>query len=83
MFEYTDPSLRGEVYSNMNSGVLELKLHEVHFADKFSGAELARRRRTFSAKCTEFSFNPNVNEEVAKYPDAELARRGVLGLPLS
>ena len=45
MFEYTDPSLRGEVYSNMNFGVLELKLHEVHFADKFSGAELARRRR--------------------------------------
>jgi hypothetical protein len=37
----------------------------------------------FSAKCTECSFNPNVNEEVAKYPDAELARRGVLGLPLS
>ena len=36
-----------------------------------------------SAKCTECSFNPNVNEEVAKYPDAELARRGVLGLPLS
>ena len=44
--EFTDPSLRGEVNSNMNSGVLELKLHEVHFADKFSGAELARRRRT-------------------------------------
>ena len=36
-----------------------------------------------SAKCTECSFNPNVNEEVAKYPDAELARRGVLGLPPS
>ena len=36
-----------------------------------------------SAKCTECSFNPNVNKEVAKYPDAELARRGVLGLPLS
>ena len=46
IFEFTDPSLRGEVNSNMNSGVLELKLHEVHFADKFSGAELARRRRT-------------------------------------
>ena len=46
MFEYTNQSLRGEVYSNMNLGVLELKLHEVHFADKFSGAELARLRRT-------------------------------------
>ena len=46
MFEYIDPSLRGDVYSNMNSGVLELKLHEVHFADKFSGAEFVRRRRT-------------------------------------
>ena len=46
MFEYTNPSLRGEVYSTMNSGVLELKLHKVHFADRFSGAELARQRRT-------------------------------------
>ena len=36
--------LQGEVNLNMNLGVLELKLHEVHFADKFSGAELARRR---------------------------------------
>ena len=46
MFEFTDPSLRGEVNSNTNSGVLELKLHEVHFAHNFSGAELARQRRT-------------------------------------
>ena len=45
MFEYTDPSLQGEVYSNMNLGVLELRLHKVHFGDKFSEAELARRRR--------------------------------------
>ena len=30
-----------------------------------------------------YSFSPNVNEEVAKYPNAKLARRGVLGLPLS
>ena len=29
MFEYTHPSLRGEVCSSMNLGVLELKLHEV------------------------------------------------------
>ena len=46
MFQYTNPSLRGEVYSNMNSGVLELKLHEGHFVDKFSRAKLASRRRT-------------------------------------
>ena len=46
MFEYSDPSLQGEVYSNMNLDVLELKLHKVHFADKFSGAKLVRRRRT-------------------------------------
>ena len=46
MFEYTNQSLRGEVYSSMNSGVLELKLREVHFPDKFSKAELARLRRT-------------------------------------
>ena len=44
--KFTDPSLQGEVNSNMNLGVLELKLHEVHFSVKFSGAELARRRRT-------------------------------------
>ena len=43
MFEYTDPSLQREVYSNMTSGVLELKLHEVYFADKFFGAKLARQ----------------------------------------
>ena len=35
------------------------------------------------AKCTECSFNPNVNEEVAKYPNADLARQGVLCLPQS
>ena len=46
MFEFTDPSLRAEVNSNVNLRVLELKLHEVHFADKFSEAELARLRRT-------------------------------------
>ena len=53
MFEFTDPSLRGEVNSNMNSGVLELKLHKVHFADKFSSASQARLRRTclLSAPC--------------------------------
>ena len=44
---YTDPSLRGEVYSNINSGVLELKLHKVQFANKFSGAELASFELTF------------------------------------
>ena len=32
-----------------------------------------------SAKCTECSFNPNVNEKVAKYPNDKLARHGVLG----
>ena len=46
MFQYTDPILREEVYSNWNSGVLYLKLHEVHIADKFSEAKLARLRRT-------------------------------------
>ena len=29
-----------EVYSNMNSGVLQLKLHKVYFADKFAGAKV-------------------------------------------
>ena len=71
MFEYTYWSLPGEVYSNMDLGVLKLKLLEVHFANKFSGAELARQRRT--AKCTKCSFNPNVNKEGVKYPDAKLA----------
>ena len=45
MFEFTDPSLQGEVNSNMNLGVLDLKLHVVHFADKFSEAKLVRLRR--------------------------------------
>ena len=79
MFKFTDPSLQGEVNSNMNSGVLELKLHKVHFADKFSGAELARKRRTCLQSAPSAVSTPNVNKEVAKYPDAELARRGVLG----
>ena len=51
MFEYKNPSLRGEVYSNMNSGVLELKVHEVHFAVKFSRAELARRTMASHENC--------------------------------
>ena len=29
-----------------------------------------------SAKCTKITFYPNINEEVAKYTSAELARRG-------
>ena len=37
----------------------------------------------FSAKCTECSFNPIDNKEVAKYLNVELARRRVLGLPPS
>ena len=78
-FKYTQ-----EVYLNMNSGVLELKLHKVHFGDKFSEASRACEvEENLSAKCTECSYYPNVNEEVTKYADAELARRGVLGLPLS
>ena len=75
----TDVSLQDEVYFRMNLGV-QFKLHEVHFSDKFSRAKLARQRRTcLQSACTECSFNPNVNEEVAKYLKAELARRGVLG----
>ena len=46
MFKYTDPRLRGEVYSNMNLSVLELKLHKVIFTDKFSEDKLARQRGT-------------------------------------
>ena len=34
MGKYTKPSLQGEVYSNMSLDVLELKLHEVNFADQ-------------------------------------------------
>ena len=67
--------------SNVNSGVLELKLHKVYFATFRSPA--CKAEENFSAKCTECRFNPNVNKEVAKYPDAKLARQRVLGLPLS
>ena len=80
MFEL---SLGVEVNSNIYSGVIELKLHEVHFADKFPGAKLARRRRTCLQSAPSAVSTPNVNEKVAKYPDAELASQGVLGLPLS
>ena len=31
-----------------------------------------------SAKCRESRFNPNVNNEVANYPNAKLARQGVI-----
>ena len=64
----------------MNSGVLELKLHEVHFADKFSGAELARQRRTCLQSAPSAVSTPNVNKEVAKYPDAELTSRVDIGM---
>ena len=50
MFEYTDPSLQGEVNSNMNPGELELKLYEAHLADKFSKAELARLNKVYQVK---------------------------------
>ena len=46
MFELTYPSLDKDVNLNMNLGVLELKLHNVHFTDKFSKAQLASLRRT-------------------------------------
>ena len=67
IFEYTDPSLQGglqgEVYSNMNLCVLKLKLHEVHFADQFPGAELARRRRT----CLQIAPDVNKNDFQDKF----------------
>ena len=47
MFEFTDPSLQGEVNSNMNLGFHVLKLHKVQSAEYVSKAELARLRRTF------------------------------------
>jgi hypothetical protein len=47
MFDFTSPGKLGSVNSNMKSGVLGLKLHMVHFAEKFSGVKLARQRRTF------------------------------------
>ena len=34
-------------------------------------------------KVHQVQFQPNINKEVSKYPYAELARRGILGLPLS
>ena len=33
---------------------------------------IKKAEENLSAKCTECSFNPNVNKEVAKYHDAEL-----------
>ena len=76
-------SLQGEVYSNMNMGAFELTLQKLHTADKFSGAKLARQRRTCPQSAPNAVSTPHVNKEVAKYPDAKIARQGVLGLPLS
>ena len=45
-------------------------------------SQACEAEENLSAKCTECSFNPNVNYNVAKYLDVELARKGVLGLPL-
>ena len=45
MFEFRDPSGPEKVNSNINVGVLEFKLHEVHFGDMFSEANLVRLRR--------------------------------------
>ena len=59
-FKSTSPSLRGEVDLKLDLYGLELKLHEVHLAVKFSEAELARLRRTSTAKCTR-SCNNSLN----------------------
>ena len=69
----------------MDLGGIELKLYEVHFAGKLARwrKELARWRKTCLQSAQSAVSTPNVNKEVAKYPDAELARRGVLGLPPS
>ena len=45
--KYSSLSLQGEEYLNLASGVLELKLHKVHYAAKSS--ELARRTWLHSA----------------------------------
>ena len=42
---------------NMNSGVLELKLQKMAFADEFSKSELARLRRTCLQSASKGSFN--------------------------
>ena len=78
MFEYTDPSLWGEVYSNMTSGVLELKLYEVHFADKFSGAMLARRRRTCLQSVPSAVSTPMLRSRKPSTPMPSLQGEGYL-----
>ena len=55
---------------------------QVHLSSCLSTPiQACEAEENLSANCTECSFNPNVKEEVAKYPNAELARRRVLGLP--
>ena len=60
MFAFINPSLR-----------VDVKLHEVKLADKFSKTEIGRLRRT----C--------LQNTPAKYPNAELVRRGVLDIEMS
>ena len=50
----------------------ELKLHKVHFESRACKAE-----DNLSVKS--ITCNPNVNKEVAKYPNVELARQEVQG----
>ena len=45
--KYSSPSLRGEIYFNLASGVLELKLHKVHYAAKSSELALMSKDLIF------------------------------------
>ena len=56
MFEFTDPSLQGEV----NLGLLDLKLQEEHLAILQSQA--CEADKNLSVNCTKCSFNPSVKK---------------------
>ena len=56
----------------MNLGRPELKLHKLHFAVKFSKAERSRGWGDFDCKVYLVQFQPNINEETAKYTEPSL-----------
>ena len=83
MFEYNNPSLLGEVYSKMNLGCTWVETAQGALHRQVLWSRACKAEENLSAKPTECSFNTNVKKEVAKYPNAKLKRRGVLGLPPS
>ena len=78
IFKFSNLDLRGEVNLNMNLGVLELKMQEVHFNNKLSKAKFAGLGTTCLQIASSAVSTLMSTKKMAKYPDADLVRHGVL-----